>query len=120
MAKLSARGRTELVRLSKTVEIKEWKDYGGFSEPDCKGEWISYNPPRLRSQVRSSDVVLDREQYALMSDTHILSKLDCTWHDGQKHSYEWKDKGKSKLTVEQFTERLRTKGYEVVRSVKSN
>ncbi len=68
MAKLNARGRTELVRLSKVRE-------------DPTNDLTNWN----------------RTTVALFSDRTILKKLDVRFtSDGRRHSYGWKKYGKMK------------------------
>ena len=85
MAKLSARGRKELVR----VEKEE-------STPD--GELT----------------VWSRTTLALMSDLKVLKKLDVRFKsDDRPYSYGWKVYGKAKadLTADRFVEVFAKKGF---------
>lgn len=93
MAKLKARGRQEIARLSRTVET-----------PDDK----------LTSEINN--------QVALMSDGNILSKETVRWRPGTSnldygakptHDYGWKVKGKIKagLTPEDFVRININKGF---------
>ncbi len=71
MAKLNARGRTELVRLSKVRE----------DPTDDLTNW-------------------SRTTVALMSDGSVLRKLDVRFSsDGRRHSYGWKKFGKMRDAV---------------------
>lgn len=86
MARLSARGRTELVRVSKAEDV---------TDSDSVVTWRRYTK-------------------ALMSDGTILEKVDVRFKsDGSRHSYGWKAKGKAKkgLTAEQFVEVFAKAGY---------
>ncbi len=71
MAKLSARGRTELARYTKESTDAQW----------C-----------------GSDVQYRRKQYAFMSDGHVLLKDTVRFNDGgarggELYSWDWKDQG---------------------------
>jgi len=92
MAKLNARGRTELARVSKVREgLEEAAAYGGSTLTD----W-------------------SRTTLVLMSDGAVLKKLDIRFKsDGSKHSYGWKNYAKAKpgFTAERFVEIFTTKGY---------
>ena len=89
MAKLSARGRKELVRLTKEIN----------------------NP--------SESLLWERRTIALMSDGNILEKRDIQflpneYHPkGEKHTWGWKNKGKARegMTVEEFSKLYMDKGY---------
>ena len=85
MAKLSARGRKELVRVTREVEPKE----------------------EGRPAMRISR--------ALMSDRTVLKKVDYKHADGMKHSTGWKVEGKAKegVTPERFAELYAAHGYAV-------
>lgn len=87
MAKLGARGRTELVRLEKKIAVED--------------------PSALASERRYS--------VALMSDEKVLTKMDVVFRaDGKKHSYGWKDSGKkikAGLTVAEFSSVYESQGY---------
>ena len=88
MAKLSARGRTEVARFSKEQAV---------DDPERTIDW-------------------QKVTYALMSDGHVLKKLDVRFKkspllEGYKHSYGWKDKGKTGLTVENLRTNLIPKGF---------
>lgn len=91
MAKLKARGRKELVRVTR-ITIP---DEGGLTD------WT-------------------RKTYALMSDGVFLEKLDVRFKpsefkpEGEKHSYGWKVGGKSKKTVEQFVSDAEARGFKRV------
>jgi len=94
MAKLKARGRTEIVRMTReSNEIKKLYD-------DDKN-------PRVWA----------RNTIALMSDRKILEKRDVRWQDGSKHSYGWKvvQTVRADVTPEQFTAFYAKQGYEVSR-----
>lgn len=85
MAKLSARGRKELARVTKVV-------FPGEEE--------------LTSQRRYT--------LSLMSDGVILEKIDVVFRsDGKKHSYGWKVRSKVKesVTPEKFVAVFEKKGY---------
>ena len=89
MAKLSARGRKELARVSKEKETPE-------------GDLTTW----------------ERRTLALMDDGNILEKRDVRFKpiaglEGSKHSYGWKVLGKAKpgLTPERFVEIYVEKGY---------
>lgn len=71
MAKLSARGRTELAR---------------------------YTKESTDAQYCGSDVQWRRKQYAFMSDGHVLMKDTVRFNDGgsrggELYSWPWKDQG---------------------------
>jgi hypothetical protein len=86
MAKLSSRGRTELVRLTK-LDIKD-------------------DPKSLASESRTT--------VALMSDRTILEKRDVVFRaDGKRHSYGWKvfSKVKEGVTPERFVEAFTKLGF---------
>lgn len=88
MAKLSARGRTEVARFSKEKTV---------TDPDRYVDW-------------------ERITYALMSDGHLLKKRDVRFKETtilaeQKHCYGWKDEGKVKASPERVREFLLAKGY---------
>jgi hypothetical protein len=89
MAKLSARGRTEVARFSKEEKV---------TDPSRSTDW-------------------ERTTYALMSDGHLLKKWDVNFKSsnilpGGKHSYGWKDQGKkAHLTADKLREVLLAKGY---------
>lgn len=92
MAKLSARGRTELARISKE---------------DC--------------DPISELIIWRRKTLALMSDRTVLEKLDVRFKPdsffnprGELYSYGWKVKGKAKpeLTPERFREIYAKAGYQ--------
>ena len=92
MAKLSANGRKELIRLEKEVPVEETAN-------------ISY----------------DRRTIALMSDGKVLEKRDVvfkptSWETKpQKHTWGWTVKGKAKegMTPERFAEIFGKQGYTV-------
>jgi len=86
MAKLSARGRWELVRMVKEVP------HNGYMEPQ-----------------------VTVHTYTLMSDCCILRNLKATWPNGRKHNFGWKNLGKTKETPEQFEERLSKLGFKRTR-----
>jgi len=93
MAKLSARGRTELVRLSKEYTAEQIADRLLKTEPLT--DW-------------------ERVTVALMSDGKILSKRDVRFKsDGRKHSYGWtvKAKVKADVTPERFRAAYERAGY---------
>ncbi len=85
MAKLTARGRTELARLS-IVEVPN-----------------------------DSTITRERTRMvALMSDGNVLEKIDVVFVDGKKHSYGWKVKVAAKkldLSCGEFTAAYEAKGY---------
>jgi len=88
MAKLSARGRTELARVEKTVYP---------------------TPPDLVTERRYTT--------AYMSDGTLLQKCDVIFRsDGKRHSYGWIVRGKVDpgLTVEQWLELRARLGYKQV------
>lgn len=93
MAKLSARGRTELVRMEKED-----------------------------SAPKSDIITYERTTYALMSDGNILQKRDVIFPAGpydngkdRKHKYNWTVKGKLKkdVTREQFIAAYSKRGFVV-------
>lgn len=88
MAKLSARGRTEVARFSKEKTV---------TDPDRYVDW-------------------ERITYALMSDGHLLKKRDVQFKEAgimpaYKHNYGWKDEGKVKASPEKVREFFLAKGY---------
>lgn len=89
MAKLSARGRQEVVRFSKESTV---------TDPERYVDW-------------------ERTTYALMSDGHLLKKWDVRFKattvlSAQKHTYGWKDQGKKpNLTADKLREVLLAKGF---------
>lgn len=88
MAKLSARGRKEVARVTK----------------------LDASP--------NSDLVTERRKtYALMTDGAILEKTDVVFKsDGKKHSYGWKVVfAKAGVTPEKFVSHYVARGYEVTR-----
>lgn len=91
MAKLSARGRTELVRMTKEDE-------------NPNSDLISY----------------ERTTIAFMSDNRILEKRDVVFKNDSfgphKHTYNWTVKMKCKqgVTKEKVIEVYSKKGYKVV------
>jgi len=94
MAKLSARGRTELARVSKTIDLRG-------------------NPnPNLNVDLRKTT-------YALMSDGTLLKKMDVHFvpvpnsfsSEGENYSYGWKVEHKTKATKEEFLARMTAIGY---------
>ncbi len=88
MAKLTARNRKELVRVTKIIACED--------------------ADRLISSERLT--------IALMSDGKILRKRDVVFRsDGTKHSYGWKVFGKAKagVTAERFAEVYLSHGYTV-------
>lgn len=92
MAKLSAMGRKELLRMAR--------------ERTLEGEVGDPNP-----------VVWERMTYAAMSTGAILSKRQLRWSDGMKHDYGWKlscngtQAKKRGLTLEKVRANLAAKGY---------
>jgi hypothetical protein len=90
MAKLSARGRRELVRM--------------VHETD---------------KPKSDQTTWERRTYCLMSDGHLLRKDDVRFKPGPYdagpylHSWGWKDQGKAKpgMTADQFQSICEAKGY---------
>lgn len=88
MAKLSARGRTELVRLSKAIT-------------EQAGTMDTYESTRF---------------YAIMSDKHVLKKTQ--WRDsaGKLQSMPWNDLGKLSGEIEDYVQKLRAAGYNDTRS----
>jgi len=71
MAKLSARGRTEVARVARERIIAP---ESGNSNP----------------------VIWRRTTLALMSDRNVLEKNDVRWADGMTHTYPWKVRSKVK------------------------
>ncbi len=118
MAKLSARGRKELIRMVTHQETPPLQDCyccteigtGASKAPEancitCKG---SGQAPSL--------TVSRRITVALMSDRTYLEKQDVVFRsDNNKHSYGWKVKGKIKDTVtpEIFRSVYEKRGYTV-------
>ena len=85
MAKLSARGRTVLVRM-----IRE----------------------RMVRDTVYGDMYRERVTYALMSDQCILRKVVFWWESNNKRSDSgWKNLGKTKETPEEFERRLGEFGF---------
>jgi len=87
MAKLSARGRTELARFSKQNNV---------SGTDRSAEW-------------------ERRTYAYMSDGHLLKKYDVRFKATEytaayNYSYGWKDEGK-RFSLDEVRMMLLAKGY---------
>lgn len=84
MAKLSARGRKEIVRLEKTVRVIEG----------------------------DGTTIIRRWTLALMDDQNILEKLDVT-RNGDKMTFGWKVKSKLKpeATTDQFTAAYEKAGW---------
>lgn len=76
MAKLKARGRTELWRVVRERDLPRGTD--------------------------TNPVVWERRTVTLMSDGNFLMKRDVRWADGHKHTYDWNVTGKIKagLSVE--------------------
>jgi hypothetical protein len=87
VAKLHARGRTELARLV-----------------------------RHKGPAPDGSTVASRDTVALMSDGAVLQKYDVTFpanaYEGErKHSYGWKTLLKTKATAERFRAHFEAKGY---------
>lgn len=93
MAKLKARGRTEIFRVVRERD----------------------NLPRRDTDPVSNWVVWRRDTVTLMSDGNFLRKKDARWKDGSKHTWDWTVDGKIKagLTVEGALEIYAKAGYEV-------
>ena len=83
MAKLSARGRTELYRLSKVT----------------------------KEQAETQDAYESIRYYAIMSDKHVLKKS--TWRNsgGKLEGTPWKDLGRLSGDVTDYVEKLKANGY---------
>ncbi len=94
MAKLSARGRSEVVRLEKERVFTPVDD----------------------DVVSSSFIDWERVTVALMSDGVILKKRDIRFRsDGRVYNYGWKSFGRFKDTVsERFTSAFEKVGYKRV------
>lgn len=88
MAKLSARGRKEIARVDREINV---------------------NDPTALTMWRKTTV-------ALMSDGNMLEKLDVRFRDGHLHSYGWKLRGKVKaeVTPERFVAHFTSRGYRVI------
>lgn len=110
MAKLSAKGRKELVRVSKQTE-----------DPETEACFCTVTGPVLPScigcqgtGIKATLTSWHRRTYALMSDGTILVKSDVQFRsDPKPHSYGWKVKGKAKagMTAEAFAEVYVKAGY---------
>lgn len=90
MAKLSARGRTELFRLEKETPTEKLSD-------------------RL--------IDWERKTVSIMSDRTVLQKIDVRFRsDGKKHSYGWKvyTKLSEKIEFKRVAETLIQKGFVVL------
>lgn len=88
MAKLSARGRTEMVRMSK------------------------------EESINNSDLISwQKTTVTLMSDGHYLTKREVMFKpdifnpSGYRHNYGWKDHGKTKVLAERFKATYKARGY---------
>lgn len=84
MAKLSARGRTELARW------KRVRDH--YSVPNG----------RVREDGTTwtvGDVVWEQEEIAAMSDRKVLVRRVLRWRDGMRHDYGWTVRGKMNPTT---------------------
>jgi len=101
MAKLSARGRTELARLSKVREGTETYTDGKESGHD----W-------------SKTTVVLMSDRTILRKYEIRFKADGTFLAGKKQSYGWKNLGKAKptLSVQQFIEAYLKVGYAIEHS----
>jgi hypothetical protein len=94
MAKLTARGRKELLRLEKFTPV--------LKEDESRVEW-------------------QRHTLTFMSDGNMLSKYDVRYlpsaHDskGKIHSLGWKKKGKYTRSIEENRERFTQAGWKEVR-----
>jgi len=90
MARLKARGRTEIFRV--------WK------ERDVTPKAGDSNP-----------VVWRKKHIILGSDGNVLEKTEARWQDGMKHTYDWKIIGKIKagLPAESMLETYAKAGYTI-------
>ena len=128
MARLSARGRVELARVSKETCLPEHKDSCGRcnSTGKCLADLTnsdgSYVFSHAGDPCSSCDgsgkekhlTSWERRTLALMSDRTILVKDDVRFRsDNRPHSYGWKVKSKVKpgVTREQFIEAYAKAGY---------
>ena len=129
MAKLSARGRRELARVSKeftkpdTVTCERCKGTGKYetTEQDCKLFDVSEGTCYVcRGEGKKAPLTCwEKRTYTLMSDGHVLLKLDVRFPPdhidpkGKFHSYGWKDRGKAKegVDTEKFTAIFVERGY---------
>ena len=97
MAKLSAFGRTEVIRFAK----EQW---ALNRESHERIDWCKVT-------------------YALMSDNFLLMKREVRFvktdfHETYKHSYGWVSKGKTGFSAEKLKEVLLAQGYQVVEKKK--
>lgn len=128
MAKLSARGRFELARVSKETYPPEHKDScvscnsTGKYQSDLKSKSGDFTYHLAGDTCASCDgsgkektlCSWERRTLALMSDRTILVKDDVRFRsDNRPHSYGWKVKSKVKpgVTREQFIEAYAKAGY---------
>jgi hypothetical protein len=98
MAKLSARGRMELARVSRersicAVVYSERKYEWGAAPIAC-----SLTAGHAGDHSGESLTTWERTERALMSDGKILEKLDCMFSHG-RHSYGWKVRAAVKTGV---------------------
>lgn len=119
MAKLSARGRTCIVEVTReyTAEQLQTATDRRVARDYPDGTWThsgTNGPEPIPDSIRLSLTVWERKTRRLMSDGKILEKLDvrfrpdgCTWDDarGRLHSYGWKVHGTLKpgITSAEFT-----------------
>lgn len=135
MAKLKARGRTELARVSKEVTCPDLVTCNGCEGTGKRTRGLSMNKgmPNEHIFFNVGDVCDDckgtgkkkpltmwqRTTRALMSDGNILEKYDVRFQPdvydpkGKLHTYGWKVRGKGKagLTAESFIELYVKAGY---------
>lgn len=91
MAKLSAYGQREFLRMAKEYY------------PECKDD-------------TRNEVVWRKKTVAFMTNNRILVKEQARWADGMKHDWGWKVKGKLKsgVTPEQIKSAYEKLGYQQV------
>lgn len=129
MAKLSARGRFELVRMSKVTIPPDMVKCGsceghGTYQSDLDSPLVAHKSGDAckiceGTGTTPSSTTWERTTIALMSDRKILSKWDVRFRadnmypNGRPHSYGWNVRGKAKAGVDaaKFREIYLKAGY---------
>jgi hypothetical protein len=128
MARLKARGRTELARVSKEKDVPEHKDVCNscnstgkylkdLSNTDGSYVFAHAGDPCASCDGSGKEKTLcswERHTITLMSDRTMLEKRDVIFRsDNRPHTWGWKVKAKAKagVTAEQFIAAYAKAGY---------
>lgn len=128
MAKLSARGRTELARVSKETTFPDSRPCTGCNATGVYPSDLRLSDNSLLQKMgdvckscsgkkeEQSPISWERNTYALMSDGNILSKRDVLFAvsellSNRKHTYNWTVLKKTDMSADKFLAVMTAKGY---------